>query len=81
MKKLEAKIETTAEAKPSKTLEERVSALIEALDEIHDRTQMLFPRSIPTDYFNAITMQVRLLVGTLKEVRREPVKLNEVSAG
>jgi len=80
MKKPEAKNETTKEVKVDETLDKRVSAIIEALDEIHDRTRMLFPRSVPTDYFNTLSMQIRILVGTLKEVEREPVKLKEVSA-
>jgi len=80
MKKPEAKNETTREVKVDETLDKRVSAIIEALDEIHDRTRMLFPRSVPTDYFNTLSMQIRILVGTLKEVEREPVKLKDVSA-
>jgi len=80
MKKPEAKNETTKDVKGDETLDKRVSAIIEALDEIHDRTRMLFPRSVPTDYFNTLSMQIRILVGTLKEVEREPVKLKDVSA-
>jgi|GEM_PF-5670404 len=80
MKKPESKNETTREVKGDETLEKRVSAIIEALDEIHDRTRMLFPRNVPTDYFDTLSMQIRILVGTLKEVEREPVKLKDVSA-
>ena len=80
MKKPEAKNEMTREVKVDETLDKRVSAIIDALDEIHDRTRMLFPRSVPTDYFDTLSMQIRILVGTLKEVQRDPVKLKDVSA-